>query len=79
MKEDEELVWSKEVEWAEKHKATFQDQSNLFQALRTVTPDFLPVAASDQLFHLRFLLFKWIEITARNIDGPVYGNDRAGY
>lgn len=47
--------------------------------LRTATPNFLPVAAADRLFHLQFLLFRWMEITAINIDGPVYGNDRTEY
>lgn len=47
--------------------------------LRTVTHNFLPVAGTDWLFHLQFLLFRWVEITAINIDGPVYGNDRTEY
>lgn len=47
--------------------------------LRTATPNFLPVAAANQLLHLQFLLFRWVEITAINIDGPMYGNDRTEY
>lgn len=47
--------------------------------LRTATPNFLPVAAADRLFHLQFLLFRWVEITAINIDGPVHGNGRTEY
>lgn len=47
--------------------------------LGAATPNFLPATATAWLFHLQFLLFRWVEITPINIDGLVYRNGYAEF
>lgn len=65
------------MQWDERHK----EESSPFQALHweLSTPNFLPTLATAWLFHLQFLLFRWVGITPINIDGIHMGVARLSF